>query len=590
MKTYKEMAENVLRRRDEYEEKKEHRYGVVKRTAAIAVTVVFVLSAMIVGPIVGRIMKEQQNQPADGTKINTDTETTADQDTITTETADVTTEVGETTGETDISEKYIILKKAEEKHSPDITNGLNIELKDIIEESEKQSFNINDGDMIGVLHSDVCRYELQMFEDYNEDYEKWVVLILPDDNIEMVSPKERYFYHENDKTEKYQSVNIEFRYKAGKTNGSISVYMFAGDYGIKRFEDNFKGVENPIISTSNSLYDVMETYYFAQIKGYDCWSISCTYIYQQAAIYFGDVDDNGVPLYMKNPYLEDYYDNPWCEEKRDEESNRETTGETDNNQNTNVENEIQLFEFVSPNAPKFESDVFDSYDKPMKYTKMYAYDEKDIMEYNVKVNVKEVFNMRNPDYKFSKLKVYVAHDENVEILTGKYQEFDMSSGDAEFKLSFRYINGAKNEMFLLFYSTDKDAYYNDLNETTVLKNGFDTNGELNRRYQMFAFCTIRLKGYDFTAAIAYQNLVMNMYKSVAYYFNDVDANNRPLYLDNPTMEGYSDSPWCKSILNPTDPLENEEIREKIREYFDTADDKTKQDIEGILEEYETSKQ
>ena len=584
------MAENVLRRRDEYEEKKEHRYGVVKRTAAIAVTVVFVLSAMIVGPIVGRIMKEQQNQPADGTKINTDTETTADQDTITTETADVTTEVGETTGETDISEKYIILKKAEEKHSPDITNGLNIELKDIIEESEKQSFNINDGDMIGVLHSDVCRYELQMFEDYNEDYEKWVVLILPDDNIEMVSPKERYFYHENDKTEKYQSVNIEFRYKAGKTNGSISVYMFAGDYGIKRFEDNFKGVENPIISTSNSLYDVMETYYFAQIKGYDCWSISCTYIYQQAAIYFGDVDDNGVPLYMKNPYLEDYYDNPWCEEKRDEESNRETTGETDNNQNTNVENEIQLFEFVSPNAPKFESDVFDSYDKPMKYTKMYAYDEKDIMEYNVKVNVKEVFNMRNPDYKFSKLKVYVAHDENVEILTGKYQEFDMSSGDAEFKLSFRYINGAKNEMFLLFYSTDKDAYYNDLNETTVLKNGFDTNGELNRRYQMFAFCTIRLKGYDFTAAIAYQNLVMNMYKSVAYYFNDVDANNRPLYLDNPTMEGYSDSPWCKSILNPTDPLENEEIREKIREYFDTADDKTKQDIEGILEEYETSKQ
>ena len=198
--------------------------------------------------------------------------------------------------------------------------------------------------------------------------------------------------------------------------------------------------------------------------------------------------------------------------------------------------------------------------------------------------------MRNPDYKFSKLKVYVAHDENVEILTGKYQEFDMSSGDAEFKLSFRYINGAKNEMFLLFYSTDKDAYYNDLNETTVLKNGFDTNGELNRRYQMFAFCTIRLKGYDFTAAIAYQNLVMNMYKSVAYYFNDVDANNRPLYLDNPTMEGYSDSPWCKSILNPTDPLENEEIREKIREYFDTADDKTKQDIEGILEEYETSKQ
>ena len=571
------MAENVLRRRDEYEEKKEHRYGVVKKTAAIAVTVVFVLSAMIVGPIVGRIMKEQQNQPADGTKINTDTETTADQDTITTETADVTTEVGETTGEIDeTTEKNKYFLPIE--YLPDPNPAITLE---VTESSESSPFVRYYGYDKSEIKTYQMRYNNTTYfnsmsmngEGSHGNYVK--IIITSSENIEMLT--DNYLVLEIPGA----TADFELSFKCinGATNGFFTIYWIEDthDYYDEIDEntdiDAFrlelrKNGRKEYISREN------RTYGFANVKGYDIFAKCETvdHIYSVVARYFGEVDANGVPLYLTDPYMPDYYDSLHSQNDR------------------LIKEKIQLFEFVSPNAPKFESDVFDSYDKPMKYTKMYAYDEKDIMEYNVKVNVKEVFNMRNPDYKFSKLKVYVAHDDNVEILTGKYQEFDMSSGDAEFKLSFRYINGAKNEMFLLFYSTDKDAYYNDLNETTVLKNGFDTNGELNRRYQMFAFCTIRLKGYDFTAAIAYQNLVMNMYKSVAYYFNDVDANNRPLYLDNPAMEGYSDSPWCKSILNPTDPLENEEIREKIREYFDTADDKTKQDIEGILEEYETSKQ
>ena len=542
MKTYKEMAENVLRRRDEYEEKKEHRYGVVKRTAAIAVTVVFVLSAMIVGPIVGRIMKEQQNQPADVTKINTDTETTADQDTETTKPADVTTEVGETTGETDISEKYIILKKAEEKHSPDITNGLNIELKDIIEESEKQSYNINDGDMIGVLHSDVCRYELQMSEDYNEDYEKWVVLILPDDNIEMVSPKERYFYHENDKTEKYQSVNIEFRYKAGKTNGSISVYMFAGDYGIKRFEDNFKGVENPIISTSNSLYDVMETYYFAQVKGYDCWSISCTYIYQQAAIYFGDVDENGVPLYMKNPYLEDYYDNPWCEEKRDEESNGETTGEIDE---TTEKNKFFLpIEYLPDPNPAITLEVTES-SESSPFVRYYGYDKSEIKTYQMRYNNTTYFNSMSMNGEGSHgnyVKIIITSSENIEMLTDNYLVLEIPGATADFELSFKCINGATNGFFTIYWIEDTHDYYDEIDENTDIdafrlelrKNG--RKEYISRENRTYGFANV--KGYDIFAKC---ETVDHIYSVVARYFGEVDANGVPLYLNDPYMPDYYDS-------------------------------------------------
>ena len=542
MKTYKEMAENVLRRRDEYEEKKEHRYGVVKRTAAIAVTVVFVLSAMIVGPIVGRIMKEQQNQPADVTTINTDTETTADQDTETTKPADVTTEVGETTGETDISEKYIILKKAEEKHSPDITNGLNIELKDIIEESEKQSYNINDGDMIGVLHSDVCRYELQMSEDYNEDYEKWVVLILPDDNIEMVSPKERYFYHENDKTEKYQSVNIEFRYKAGKTNGSISVYMFAGDYGIKRFEDNFKGVENPIISTSNSLYDVMETYYFAQVKGYDCWSISCTYIYQQAAIYFGDVDENGVPLYMKNPYLEDYYDNPWCEEKRDEESNGETTGEIDE---TTEKNKFFLpIEYLPDPNPAITLEVTES-SESSPFVRYYGYDKSEIKTYQMRYNNTTYFNSMSMNGEGSHgnyVKIIITSSENIEMLTDNYLVLEIPGATADFELSFKCINGATNGFFTIYWIEDTHDYYDEIDENTDIdafrlelrKNG--RKEYISRENRTYGFANV--KGYDIFAKC---ETVDHIYSVVARYFGEVDANGVPLYLNDPYMPDYYDS-------------------------------------------------
>ena len=536
------MAENVLRRRDEYEEKKEHRYGVVKRTAAIAVTVVFVLSAMIVGPIVGRIMKEQQNQPADVTTINTDTETTADQDTETTKPADVTTEVGETTGETDISEKYIILKKAEEKHSPDITNGLNIELKDIIEESEKQSYNINDGDMIGVLHSDVCRYELQMSEDYNEDYEKWVVLILPDDNIEMVSPKERYFYHENDKTEKYQSVNIEFRYKAGKTNGSISVYMFAGDYGIKRFEDNFKGVENPIISTSNSLYDVMETYYFAQVKGYDCWSISCTYIYQQAAIYFGDVDENGVPLYMKNPYLEDYYDNPWCEEKRDEESNGETTGEIDE---TTEKNKFFLpIEYLPDPNPAITLEVTES-SESSPFVRYYGYDKSEIKTYQMRYNNTTYFNSMSMNGEGSHgnyVKIIITSSENIEMLTDNYLVLEIPGATADFELSFKCINGATNGFFTIYWIEDTHDYYDEIDENTDIdafrlelrKNG--RKEYISRENRTYGFANV--KGYDIFAKC---ETVDHIYSVVARYFGEVDANGVPLYLNDPYMPDYYDS-------------------------------------------------
>ncbi|MBR4256692.1 MAG: hypothetical protein IKQ18_05960, partial [Clostridia bacterium] len=391
-------------------------------------------------------------------------------------------------------------------------------------------------------HSDVCRYELQMSEDYNEDYEKWVVLILPDDNIEMVSPKERYFYHENDKTEKYQSVNIEFRYKAGKTNGSISVYMFAGDYGIKRFEDNFKGVENPIISTSNSLYDVMETYYFAQVKGYDCWSISCTYIYQQAAIYFGDVDENGVPLYMKNPYLEDYYDNPWCEEKRDEESNGETTGEIDE---TTEKNKFFLpIEYLPDPNPAITLEVTES-SESSPFVRYYGYDKSEIKTYQMRYNNTTYFNSMSMNGEGSHgnyVKIIITSSENIEMLTDNYLVLEIPGATADFELSFKCINGATNGFFTIYWIEDTHDYYDEIDENTDIdafrlelrKNG--RKEYISRENRTYGFANV--KGYDIFAKC---ETVDHIYSVVARYFGEVDANGVPLYLNDPYMPDYYDS-------------------------------------------------
>ena len=333
MKTYKEMAADVLRRRDEYEENKGQGLQTFKKVTAIAVTVVFVLSAMIVGPIVGRIMKEQQNQPADGTKINTDTETTADQDTETTETADVTTEVGETTGEETSGDEttgnnYPIeptVNYSPIEYIP--KNGADVEI-DVRRSPEKNPFMTLYGYK---QNGDILNYKLRYNSVYyltwkdslesvrHGDHVK-IIIVYDESKIEMISPS--YLILET--PEAYADFDISFRYVNGATNGNVNVF-YIEDMSEYYYEiDENTNINNYYVElnnkTNNSAAEYISSRFacFAAIKGYDFFAVNHSYenMYYDVAVHFGDVDENGVPLYKNDPYMEDYYDCPECVQKR----------------------------------------------------------------------------------------------------------------------------------------------------------------------------------------------------------------------------------------------------------------------------------
>ena len=45
------------------------------------------------------------------------------------------------------------------------------------------------------------------------------------------------------------------------------------------------------------------------------------YMYETVAVYFGDVDENGVPLFITDTEMSDYKESPWCVQKRGVQNN-----------------------------------------------------------------------------------------------------------------------------------------------------------------------------------------------------------------------------------------------------------------------------
>ncbi len=61
-----------------------------------------------------------------------------------------------------------------------------------------------------------------------------------------------------------------------------------------------------------TLFKIKDTVFACQIKD------DLQYMYDLAAVYFGDIDEHNTPLYMKDPYMQDYFECPWCVNKRKE--------------------------------------------------------------------------------------------------------------------------------------------------------------------------------------------------------------------------------------------------------------------------------
>lgn len=177
-------------------------------------------------------------------------------------------------------------------------------------------------DMIGKKHSNICEIGIK-FRGYIEqgsdkNCEKWVVCIIPNENIEILS-ENNYFYFQSDKDNDYdeQDIRLQYTYKDGKTNGYVKIYVYRGEERIKYFEENLK--EN-IRNTTEEIYKTTNgnKIGFACVKGYDYWGKNVDEIYRNVAVYYGDVDDLGRPLYRTDFYMPDYYDCPICVTGREE--------------------------------------------------------------------------------------------------------------------------------------------------------------------------------------------------------------------------------------------------------------------------------
>ncbi len=289
--------------------------------------------------------------PPPETEIVTEAETEAETQTDTKEPAQTAAETVETViPKEEITSDYVIFKDAADDNSGlhCHTNGYEIKGHYVIEEDNTKnsiticypdssfeqligSLNDTEYDLLGKKHTDVCEYEIQIYN-LNYYHKKWITLLVPDESIELITPEIPYCYYERSEERNYdddiKTINVSFRFKENCHNGNIWVYIFAGDNSIKAFENDYKDADiQEIRKNSDRPYGDLANYNtsrkvaFACVKGYDFsdYYLGVSNLYRQAAIYFGDVDKNGNPLYLTDPNMPDYKDSPSCIEMREKQ-------------------------------------------------------------------------------------------------------------------------------------------------------------------------------------------------------------------------------------------------------------------------------
>ena len=121
-------------------------------------------------------------------------------------------------------------------------------------------------------------------------------------NVKMLSPQAITLYLENGSAE----FDVTFEYIENKTNAEFRFYMnCSSSEEVKEKKAEYAGF------SKRAIFSV------ATVKDHDFYGkFRCSGLYTYVARYYGDVDKNGIPLYENDPYMPEYYDNPWCELER----------------------------------------------------------------------------------------------------------------------------------------------------------------------------------------------------------------------------------------------------------------------------------
>ncbi len=328
MKTYEETAAALISRKAEYDKKKESNKRRLSLIAVIAAAVIL-MTTIPVGLIMVASRADQPVDIPDTAMIGT-TRTDGETEETPTSSEPIKTEPN-ATAETDPEQ---VLKEAAivdqivgkgnkpQKESSQFTVSfqrvvkegeeyINIPMIDVMNLSEKAKEyakeRLRQYDITCTEHKDFIEYDITVyklisgftgkFKD-SADKNEFLLRLSPSESIDLISDEiiELNFENETSVTTK-----VKFRYKDGCSNGTLNAAVFDKDSG----EAYNTGRERPA---------------FVSVKGYDfdCKRINPALLYRFISIYFGDVDENGEPLFYKDPYIADYYSNPWCQYLRGE--------------------------------------------------------------------------------------------------------------------------------------------------------------------------------------------------------------------------------------------------------------------------------
>ena len=320
MKTNEQMIEDLIKRKEIYDKKqavKRRRFALV--SAALAI-ILLVSSIPVIAFVTAN--KKAPAPPEVTAEAATDKQTETDGVTVTEEQSETTAFSG-----LDVTTHSSGKLSGEKKDSP---NYFEINRTKISGEagSETPLFDKPLSPTI-CLHEEIKEYEISIKRTEIFTDVKAYLIVIPSVSIDLLSGDLNYLDFETNDTVR---VTLKFKYKDGYTNGRIYYYIYSEEDGqqfYSEIDDHITkgglGEDYSTFIAAESLgyfaklkYSIYggEALCFAEIKGYDFEgydaSASLRKIYCLAAEHFGDVDGEGLPLFLSDPYMPEYFDSPDC--------------------------------------------------------------------------------------------------------------------------------------------------------------------------------------------------------------------------------------------------------------------------------------
>ena len=349
MKTNEQMIEDLLKRKEAYDKKR----AANRRRAALisaALAIILIVSSV---PVIAFVANKKTPAPDDVTGEVVTYEQTKDEKTeYTTQrnnensekiTESLNNEESETNDQ--IEGKIILLPVS---HGTSPFNASFVNVGDYADEEFLYSRMVPQGANgeysyeAGVWicqHEEIKEYEMSISRNESYSDEKACMILIPSESIEIIS--DDMIMLDFSKSD-INTFRIRFKYREGYTNGKIEFLCFNENDGLNFYSDmdnhikkwglgrNYKNdfdFSYPGGKYKRLIFGEID---FATIKGYDFRrykNADLNMIYKLAAEYFEDVDKDGNPLYEIDPYMPEYYDSPYCWDKRYEYEQAYTAGE-----------------------------------------------------------------------------------------------------------------------------------------------------------------------------------------------------------------------------------------------------------------------